>query len=372
MSAKETPRSPFLDAAVMRLRVSSNAVASTTAQLLSGASALGRAFIVDTGTAVKCFAGSLYDFNQARVYSETEKFLDGVFNKLESLTGKSLHHKIDAISTFYSRGIGATPMELKTQMLAVASIGAAARIIENTSIIPVSDMASHLPNIYFDPSSVVVGALAVAVLATYSVFITRGMRSASEFESDREKAKLSIDTMTLALNTDINKDLGEHHRAIDKFNSKFSESKKFSPLTIAAMISMQAAGASPDLIDIRISDSPSESRSAKMVYASLVDNYRFPAPKAAKVAHDLIINHGGDIPLLQNRLVSRELPENWITDYGFNPKSVVLAEKEMSRPSELRALYGGTQSTARDMLTKIEQACAEKPQVLTKSSSPKP
>lgn len=319
-------------------------VAAGTSALISGAEKLGSAILEDSTTLFAKIPGILFDYSKVQAYSGSVRQVGGFFNTIEGLTGKSFPKAQQRTIDFFSDFVGTSPKDSALLLSAVFGAGLVGRTIsENSEWLPINDMAGILaeviPNIPFDHTSIVIGCLAVtAVVSCKVVFGLRNMAKSSSFEFKREKAREVISSLEASAKSSGYGDAAlveAFNKASDKFNKKFDEEKKLRTDTLDEMKSMRAAGAAESDIEKFISGSADEYRWVKKIYSSLIEDHCFAAPLAAKVAHDLIILHDGDLPLLQRRLHSAEVPQEMAIAHGFNPRSIVGELKIKDRPSEL-------------------------------------
>lgn len=341
------------------LKAARAGVSVGTAALLRGAAALGSAVLEDARTVLAKVPGSLFDYSKASAYSGSARQLETFFNMVEDHTGKSFPNAQEKLTGFFANFMGLSPKDTLIMTSALCGAGVFGRAVKDGSdFLQINDMAEmlaeHVPNLPVEPASIVIGVFAITAATACKVWINlRGMQGAADFEKTRGQEVEALKALEAAVQKSDFTDqalVRELKAQADKFKSKFDENKKLSPETVGAIKEMRANGSTEVQIESRIAESPDEYRGMKKIYSSLADDYNFAAPKAAQVAHDLIINGEGDLPLIRSKLGSREIPKDWIEDFGFDPRYAVGEVKIKDRPSELLRLGVECTSMASELL----------------------
>lgn len=345
-----------LSLALSKQRMAKAVVAEAGVALVRGAATLVSALLQDTRTLIAKIPGNITDQIHVHANFATSKQLDAFFTSVEDFTGRTYPKTKEAMAFMFSKVLGSSPTDTFAMGAAVFGAGTVGRFVTNHLNGMVNDMSMTLTEVGFNGAlgisndSLVIGMLAVAGVSAMLLEMRYKPRlKAQGFEADREKQRAELTELAIKTGAGILLPSEELADKFAKFKSKFDEDKKLSPETLADISAMRASGASDLELSNRISWSPDELRWAKPIYSRLTEEYLMTAPEAATIAHALIINTDGDLPLIKKRLQSHVLPEEWTTQYGFKPGTYVDKIPFKDRPSELLKLGAAGVSGARKL-----------------------
>ncbi|MDU4254416.1 hypothetical protein [Pseudomonas sp.] len=356
-----------LSRALAKQRTAKAVVAEAGSALVRGASTLVNALIQDTRTLIAKIPGNLTDQFHVHAHFATHKQLDAVFVGVEDFTGKTFPKTKEATTFLFSKFLGSSPADTFAMGSAIYGAGTVGRFVTNHLHTLVNDMSSSLTHVGFNGAlgisndSLVIGVLAVVGVSAMLLQTRYKPRlKAESFEQDREQQRAALEALAVRAGVGDLLPSEELANKFAKFKSKFDEDKKLSPETLADITAMRAAGASDLELSNRIGWSPDELRWAKPIYSRLTEEYLMTAPEAATIAHALIIDSDGDLPLIKKRLQSHVLPEEWTEKYDFKPDTFIGAVRFKDRPSELLKLGTAAVVGARQLFEKAASTMMER------------
>ena len=224
------------------------------------------------------------------------------------------------------------------------------RLADKSAASAITPMADYLASLQLpfvpDARTVVAGLVAITCYAAVRVFVDfRSMDKASTFEQRRVESAAEAKLFSRYLDGSIGTydsimlaDLATS--AQQAYEDSFGSLPRFSDDGLALVRNMRSVGALEVEIEAALAQGFHEdARLIDQVSRTLADDYLMLSAQAGKVAVDLVLLHDGDTPLLRSRLASRVLPPGWITQFGFDPKSVVGEVRLKDRPSETAKLF---------------------------------
>ncbi|MDU4254415.1 hypothetical protein [Pseudomonas sp.] len=343
-----------MNAALSKFKAASSRLSGATVALFRGAFHLVGALVHDGMSLFPKAGGNLVDHGRVLAYYTTEKQVESCFLLVEELTGITLPKTKETAKNVFSKFFGLSPLDtsvLLTAMIGLGVYGAVAKQFDNTVVKDfTATLGRGLPesSLFFSNHSIVISLLAVVFLSAVRVGIHyRPMAMAAGFEMTRQAWSDKMEHQRHRAIIGGWYERRRYRKTSAKYQSKFDESKKLSDGTLADIISIRSAGDGDSAIYERIAQSVEELHWSKPIYSRLVDEYCMPAPKAASVAHSIIIEMKGDLPLIKKRLQSHVLPADWVSSYGFDPRTVVGETRIKDRRSKLLRLCSEIRLSAR-------------------------